>query len=249
MICLHCDKIINQPCLNCAALEAKLADSTAYCSGEWPCEASTAAASLERERNGLEAHLATMRAALEQAQRLLDISSLPHESWREGMEAIHAALASDAGSSTAFRSDCLPANQQEMPCTNCGTLLEERDGLREDVDGLTHTLDGLRRERDELWNAGFSVSADAERERQRADALQARLALAIPGTKITLDDYTTLQARVATLSAALEVYAAPAFWGYRDQERGGQSFYTSDAVMDGGAKAGAALDAEPKGTP
>ena len=65
-------------------LKATFADATAYCSGEWPCEASTSAASLERERNELEqvmaadcvlheekvaeivVHVAVLRGALEQ---------------------------------------------------------------------------------------------------------------------------------------------------------------------------------------
>lgn len=44
----------------------ELNDSTAYCSGEWPCEASTAAASLELERNELRSQLKDARKALEE---------------------------------------------------------------------------------------------------------------------------------------------------------------------------------------
>jgi hypothetical protein len=43
------------------ALRKKLDDATAYCSGEWPCEASTSAASLERERNDLAEELDALR--------------------------------------------------------------------------------------------------------------------------------------------------------------------------------------------
>lgn len=65
-------------------LEKKLADSTAYCSGEFPCEASTAAAHMEQQieeletslcsecstlRDRHEAELATLCTAREEGQR------------------------------------------------------------------------------------------------------------------------------------------------------------------------------------
>lgn len=47
-----------------AQLREQLADATHYCSGDWPCEASTHAASLERERNELAANLGQYTVAL-----------------------------------------------------------------------------------------------------------------------------------------------------------------------------------------
>jgi hypothetical protein len=53
-----------------AELRAKLTDATKFCSGEFPCEASTSAASLERERNDLKAHVVRL---VEDFTRLLAI--------------------------------------------------------------------------------------------------------------------------------------------------------------------------------
>ena len=58
-------------------------DATRFCSGEFPCEASTAAASLERERNDLEAQVVVLRAALERIQ-----DSSHGSSWIEEVIAI-----------------------------------------------------------------------------------------------------------------------------------------------------------------
>lgn len=54
-------------CLNAShvALEQKLADSLRFCNGEWPCEASTSAAALERECNDSAADLAEAKANFE----------------------------------------------------------------------------------------------------------------------------------------------------------------------------------------
>jgi hypothetical protein len=51
--------------------EAKPADATAYCSGEFPCEASTAAASLERQLHGAEADVRALRLGLLAARNAL----------------------------------------------------------------------------------------------------------------------------------------------------------------------------------
>ena len=48
----------------CQRLREHLADATRFCSGEFPCEASTSAASLERERNELRARVQRLEEAL-----------------------------------------------------------------------------------------------------------------------------------------------------------------------------------------
>jgi len=58
--CSECDWLRVWSTLD--AVRDRLADATAFCIGDWPCEASTTAASLERERNDLQADLATERA-------------------------------------------------------------------------------------------------------------------------------------------------------------------------------------------
>lgn len=77
--------------------EAKLADATAYCSGEWPCEASTAAASLERERNDAEADVARMRkevtARLADAGRHIEASIYERDDVQVYLGFIEEALA------------------------------------------------------------------------------------------------------------------------------------------------------------
>lgn len=67
--------------------EARWNDATAFCCGLWPCEASTAAASLERERNDAEADVARLREVL---QRIVDAPNAHRyaETWaREALAA------------------------------------------------------------------------------------------------------------------------------------------------------------------
>lgn len=53
-----------------AGLRARLDDATAYCSGEFPCEASTSAASLERERNNLLDQVSGLRGQIAEAEAM-----------------------------------------------------------------------------------------------------------------------------------------------------------------------------------